>query len=93
MMAKNYSVIPQFSLRLPRAQVVTGFLALALYDRVANGGNDDGVVDKRDSVFAKLRLWQDANHNGNSEAWELHNLPELSVASIALDYKTSKRTG
>ena len=69
-----------------------GFLALALYDRVANGGNDDGVVDKRDSVFAKLRLWQDANHNGNSEAWELHNLPELSVASIALDYKTSKRT-
>lgn len=40
-----------------------GFLALAQHD-----DNGDGVIDASDAVFGQLRIWQDLNQDGISQA-------------------------
>jgi hypothetical protein len=75
----------------PDAPNRNGFLALAVFDEPASGGNGDGVIDSSDAIFSSLRLWRDVNHDGVSQPDELHSLPSLGVHSMDLDYRRSRR--
>ena len=58
----------------------SGLAALATLD-----SNDDGVIDSADSDFASLKVWQDLNHNGESDEGELTSLTDHGITSINLN--------
>jgi hypothetical protein len=76
---------------LAEGEAKNGFRALAVYDKTANGGNNDNQIDARDAIFSGLKLWRDANHNGVSEQNELKTLGESGLGTIELEYKESKK--
>jgi len=67
-----------------------GYIALAEFDMEHLGGNDDGFIDKDDTIYKDLCVWKDSNHNGFSEANELSNLKASGVARIGLRYESSR---
>ncbi|MHC8316157.1 S8 family serine peptidase [Pseudomonas sp. LB3P31] len=54
-----------------------GFAALASED-----ANADGVIDKNDPIWSKLRVWVDASHDAQTDAGELKTLTELGITQI-----------
>ena len=54
-----------------------GFDALAEFD-----DNKDGKIDSSDAIYSQLRVWQDANGNGISDAGELKTLSELGIKQL-----------
>ena len=58
-----------------------GFAALADLD-----DNRDGKIDAQDSAFADLRIWQDKNQDGISQADELITLNEPDISALYTDY-------
>jgi hypothetical protein len=83
----NYTLQPE----PPAGELRNGFLALAVFDNPANGGNGDGQIDRRDSVFNRLRLWRDSNHNGVSDTNETRKLSLSPIRKLELNYQESRR--
>lgn len=68
----------------------TGFEALAALD-----ANHDKLFDAQDAAFAQVRLWQDLNSDGVSQAEELSTLADKGIVSISLvsDGRTQELAG
>lgn len=64
-----------------------GFDALADLDAA---GAADGRIDSSDPVYAQLRFWIDANHNGQSELNELSSLAAVGITAIRTAYVEKK---
>jgi hypothetical protein len=47
-------------------------------------GNGDGILDLSDAAFGDLRVWSDANRDGESQASELLGLSDIGIESIDL---------
>jgi hypothetical protein len=80
------SVTPQ-----PRSANPNGFLALAVYDLPSEGGNNNGWIDPGDRVYSKLRVWIDANQDGEAQPEELHTLDALAIKRIGLRYRLAEK--
>lgn len=73
-------------------RAANGYIALADFDKVDLGGNDDGQLSVEDAIYPGLLLWVDDNHNGVSESTELVALSEAGVTRINLAYTRSNRS-
>lgn len=79
-----------FGSRMPSptgALHLNGFQALEKYDTASLGGNGDGRITAADQVWWRLRLWNDRNHDGKADLFEvslpsMHRIVALNLARV-----------
>jgi Ca2+-binding RTX toxin-like protein len=59
-----------------------GFQALSMID-----SNKDGLIDRNDELFDKIKIWKDTDIDGVSKVGELQSLRDAGIDYISLDYK------
>lgn len=69
-------------------KATTGFEALRALD-THQDGDGKNLFDSRDAAFSQLRIWQDKNQNGVTDAGELSTLSALGIVSIQLQETTT----
>ena len=52
-------------------------------------GAGDGVIDSKDTIFNQLKVWQDLNQDGISQAGELKHLADYDISSINVGATTA----
>ena len=62
-------------------KATNGYEALKTYDI-----NNDNVIDEKDEIFSKLKIWKDKNSNGITDEGELSSLAHNNIKSIDLNY-------
>jgi hypothetical protein len=65
-----------------------GFEALADLD---DPGSTDQAITTTDSIYQRLMLWTDRNHNGISEPSELSSLSDVGILKIDTTYVVRRR--
>lgn len=60
---------------------LSGFAEL----RAVADTNYDGIIDRRDELYSQLKVWQDTNGDGISQASELKTLSQAGVKNIELN--------
>lgn len=68
------------------ARLMTGFEALAKLD-----DNGDGVIDRRDSGWARLRVWLEKKPDGRVGLNELYRPEELDITAFELNPQRKSR--
>jgi len=63
-----------------------GFEALEKYDRPEFGGDGDGQITQKDSVWARLKLWVDRNHDAVSQPTEISVLSAHHIVALNLQH-------
>jgi len=84
-MEMNYSEIILFKIPLTDTQIkkaTNGYGALKSYDL-----NGDNVIDEKNEIFNKLKIWKGTNSNGITDEGELSSLANNNIKSIDLNYK------
>lgn len=89
---------PHSNADIPSHPNPNGYLALAWYDKPAQGGNQDGIISKIDAIWPKLKLWIDTHCYltpdvpCQSRPEELFSLDSKGVRAISLIYGNSAKT-
>jgi hypothetical protein len=76
----------------PHSAHPNGFLALATYAALTAGGHHSGIIDSRNPIYYRLRLWQFSNRDGKLGPGKLSTLPQLGIKAIYLNYRATTRT-
>ncbi len=64
------------------SRLADGYSALREFD-----SNHDGVINKNDTHFEKIKVWRDLNQDGISQPDELFTLTELQIAQLNLEHQ------
>jgi len=70
---------------------VNGYQALAEFDHPDNGGDHDGSIDPGDSIWPRLLLWADVNHDATTDPGELVSLAMRGVVKIGTNFTESTK--
>ena len=76
----NHSVLPNGT------AAAHGYAALAELD-----SNHDNLINQADELFSSLKVWQDINQDGISQANELFTLQALGIQSLNLEHQENNK--